>query len=91
MPGCFGRECLLDNAVHCAPIVEKRTSRAHTIAGLERLGLLTLVEVLGDHGSTDTTSVNSTIVARSKNARATKKIAAVTSRTFTVGLLHLEF
>ena len=57
-----------------------------------RLGLLTLEQVLGDHGSTAITSVNRTIVATRTNARASRKIAAVASLSrFTAGLLSLEF
>jgi len=89
---CFRGKRLLDHAVKTLATRSERTSRAHTIAGLERLGLLTLEQVLGDHGSTAITSVNSTMVATRTNARAIRKIAAVVSLSrFTVGLLSLEF
>ena len=89
---CFRGKRLLDHAVKTLATRSERTSRAHTIAGLERLCLLTLKQVLGDHGSTAITSVNSTIVATRTNARAIRKIAAVVSLSrFTVGLLSLEF
>ena len=89
---CFGGERLLDHAVQTLATRSERTPRAHTIAGLKRFGLLTLEQVLGDHGSTAITSVNSTMVATRTNARASRKIAAVVSLSrFTVGLLRLEF
>jgi len=90
---CFRGERLLDHAVQTLAARNERTPRAHTIAGLKRFGLLTLEQVLGDHGSTAITSVNSTMVATRTNARASRKIAAVVSLSrFTVGLLlRLEF